>query len=57
MGGGWLAVVLALVCMGVQLVGQSHIALGEGEVELPPAPVFLPGPLYIRLKGHQAFSP
>lgn len=34
--------VSALVCMGVQLVGQSHIALGEGEAELPPAPVFLP---------------
>lgn len=49
--------VSALVCMGVQLVGQSHIALGEGEAELPPAPVFLPPPLYIYLKGHQTVSP
>lgn len=49
--------VSALVFMGVQFVGQSHIALGEGEAELPPAPVFLPSPLYIHLKGHQAVSP
>lgn len=49
--------VSALVCMGVQLVGQSHIAVGEGEAELPPAPVFLPPPLYIYLKGHQTVSP
>lgn len=41
MGGGCLAVVSALACMGVQLMGQSHIALGEGEAELPLAPVFL----------------
>lgn len=56
MGGEWLAVVSALVYMGVQLVGQSHIALREGEAELPPAPVFLPSPLYIHLKGHQTVS-
>lgn len=49
--------VSALVCVGVQLVRQSHIALGEGEAELPPAPVFLLSPLYIHLKGHQAVSP
>lgn len=57
MEGGWLAVVSALACIGVQLMGQSHIALGEGETELPSAPVFLPSLLYIHLKGHQAVSP